>query len=158
MATKIEEIELAAYTAIEAIPEADRTIVPKIPFLRHRLRETPLDGLPLPDRIRAFTVQLGPGTFSETWSSRSRRWFSGELWVRVGYISSDEAARDPDLTALGYEGMADADLTLIVNQLLYGAFAAIGDMHSPEYLRSDPTAGTSRLHVLSITWAEVVSA
>lgn len=155
MATNIEDITLAAYTAIEGIPEADRTIDPKIPFLRHRLRETPLDELPLPDRIRVVLAMVGPAKPSATWSSRTRRWFSGELWVRIGYVSPKEAARDPDLTALGYEGMADADLTIVVNAIIYSAFAAISDMTSPEYVRSDPSAGTSRLHVFSLNWAEV---
>ena len=154
MATNIEAILLAAYTAVEAVaPSLD----PLIPFRRHRLRETPLDKLPIPDRIRAILIYVGVGTKDETWSSRSRRWFAGELRVQVGYVSASEAARDPDLQAMGYEGMADSDLPLIVNKILFSAFAAISDMKSPEYLRSDPSVGTSRLHVFSIEWAEVVS-
>lgn len=149
--TNAETIILAAYTAIEAVvPSID----PSIPFQRWRLRETPLDKAPVPDRIRAFIVTIGAVTKDETWSSRSRRWFKGELRIQVGYLN--EAARDTDPNALGYEGMSDSDLPLIVNKLLYSAFAAVSDMKSPEYLRSDPSVGTSRTHVLSIEWAEVV--
>lgn len=151
MATKAETILLATYTAVEAVvPVLDSDVR----FLRFRLREVPLDKAPLPGRIRAFIVTIGAVTISETWSSRSRRWFRGELRVQVGYLN--EAARDTDANALGYEGMSDSDLPLIVNKLLYSAFAAITDMKSPEYLKSDPSIGTSRTHVFSIEWAEVV--
>lgn len=149
--TNAESIILAAYAAIEAVaPSIDNSI----PFLRWRLRETPLDKAPVPDRIRAFMVSIGAATKDETWSSRSRRWYRGELRVQVGYLN--ESARDTDPSALGYEGMSDSDLPLIINKLLFSAFAAVSDMKSPEYLRSDPSVGTSRLHVIAIEWAEVV--
>lgn len=151
MATNLEAIILAAYTAVENVAT---TIEPDVPFLRWRLRETPLDKAPLPDRIRAFSVFLGPGTKDETWSTRTKRWYKGELRVQVGY--ANEVALNADPNALGYEGMADADLPLITNKILFSAFAAINDMKSPEYLRSDPSLGTSRLHVFMIEWAEVV--
>ena len=151
--TNVENILLSAYTAVEAIVP---TVDPLLPFKRHRLREVPLDKLPIPDRIRAFVVTLGPVSKDETYSSRSRRWYKAELRIQVGYVSPLEAARDTDPSAIGYEGMSDADAPLLVNKLLYSGFALINDMKAPEYLRSDPSIGTSRLHVLSIEWAEVV--
>ena len=153
MATNIQAILLAVYTAIEAIAGS---IDPGIPFLRHRLRETPLDKLPIPDRIRAFIVTLGFTTKDETWSTRSLRWYKGELRVQVGYVSPTESANDPDLQALGYEGMSDSDLPLVINKILYSALALLSDVKSPEYLRSDPSIGTSRLHVFTVEWAETV--
>ena len=152
--TNAERILIAAYEAIEGL---QGSVDPSIPFLRWRLREVALDSAPLPYRIRAILVSIGTVVPDETWSTRSLRWYKGELRVQVGYISPAEAARDKDIEALGYEGMSDADTVLIVNKLLYSAFANIGDMKSPEYLRSDPTVGTSRLHVLSIEWGERVT-
>jgi hypothetical protein len=153
VATNIESILLAAYAAMETLAG---TIDPAVPFARHRLREVNLDALPIPDRIRAFLVTVGSATKDETWSSRSRRWFRGELRIQVGYVSPRESARDPDLQALGYEGMADTDLPLIINKILYSAFLALTDIKSPEYLRSDPIIGTSRMHVFGLEWAESV--
>lgn len=151
--TNIETITLAVYTAIEALAGS---IEPTIPFRRHRLRETPLDALPIPDRIRAFLVTTGSATLDETFSSRARRWYKTEMRVQVGYVSPRESARDTDPTALGYEGMSDSDMPLIVNKILYSALAAVSDCKSPEYLRSDPSIGTSRTHIFTIEWAEVV--
>ena len=153
--TNIEEILLAAYTAIEAA-SANLTINPSVPLRRWRLREVDLDSAPIVSRLRAFIVALGTGTKSVTWSSKALRWFQAELRVQVGYVSPKEAANDPDLQALGFEGMADADLTIIVSKILYSAFASISDMKSPEYLRSDALAGTSRTHVFFIEWGEAV--
>ena len=153
MSTNLESILAAAYTGVESVLP---TVDAGVPFKRHRLREIPLDKLGLPWRLRAFVVTLGPVSKDETHSSRSRRWYKAELRVQVGYISPSEAARDTDPDALGYEGMSDSDAPLLVNKLLYNAFATINDMKAPEYLRSDPSIGTSRLHVLSIEWAESV--
>lgn len=151
--TNIEAIIIAAYAAVEAVTP---TIEPAIQFLRWRLREVELDKAPLPDRIRAFVVTVGTVSNDETWSSRTRRWYKGELRLKVGYVSPQEAARDTDPNALGYEGMSDADTPLLVNQILYSAFGSISDMKSPEYIRSDPSVGTSRTHVFQVEWAEVV--
>lgn len=153
MATSIEAILIAAYAAIEAVvPSVD----PLVLFKRLRLREVDLDKAPLPTRLRAVLVTVGVISKDETWSSRTRRWYKGELRIKVGYVSPTEAARDTDPQAIGYEGMSDSDAPLIVDKLLYSAFAAITDMKAPEYLRSDPTLGTSRTHVLSIEWGEAV--
>lgn len=153
MSTNIEAILIAAYSAIEAVtPSVD----PAVPFARFRLREVELDKMPIPDRLRAVLVTVGVISKDETWSSRTRRWYKGELRIKVGYIAPSEAARDTDPNAIGYEGMSDSDAPLIVDKLLYSAFAAVTDMKAPEYLRSDPTLGTSRTHVLSIEWGEAV--
>jgi hypothetical protein len=157
VATTIEAILLAVYTALEGIPATTLTIDPNLPLTRWRLREVDLDRAPIASRIRAFVVSLGPASKSVTWSSRSLRWYQGELRVRIGYVSSDEAARDPDLQALGYEGMADADTPIVVNEILYSALAALSDVKSPEYQRSDPSVGTSRTHVFAIEWGEAVA-
>lgn len=152
--TNIENILSAAYTAITAITPS---IHENRLFERWRLREVDLDTADLVGRLRSFVCKMGVVLEDETLSSRARQWFKGELLVKIGYPSPDEAARDADTDALGFEGMRDSDLVLLRKKIEFGAFAAISDMKSPRYARSEPSAGTSTTHVFSISWAEVLT-
>jgi hypothetical protein len=153
MATNIENILSAAYTAVSAITPS---IYPNRIFERWRLREVDLDTADLVGRLRSFIVKMGTVIEDETFSTRARQWFRGDLLIKIGYPSPNEAARDVDTDALGFEGMRDSDLVLIRKSVEFLAFASISDMKSPRYVRSEPSAGTSTTHVFSISWAEVL--